>query len=122
MWGDRKAHAVLLNHLSAAKGAELSAPQLSGCIPVQSTWGSPKAAVSQWCRVAPSFFSAFCHHWLLSYHCPRPSRSVAGGEDCSRNRAEERARKQNIEGNASRASHTAAPAGLCLDSLAEMLT
>lgn len=31
MWGDRKVRAVLLNHLSDAKNAELRAPQLSGC-------------------------------------------------------------------------------------------
>lgn len=99
--GERsKLCAVLLNHLFAAKRAELNAPRPSGCShvhPHAEHIGIPKALV---CHAPPCAVTIDGHH---------TTHSTVGGE-------------KSIEGNAGRALHTAAHSGLCLDSLAEMLT
>lgn len=96
---ERSKLCAVLNHLFAAKRAELNAPQLSGCPqvhPQAEHIGIPKALVSY----TPLFAVT------IDGHCT--THSTVGRED-------------SIEGNASRALHTAACSELCLDSLAEML-
>lgn len=88
------------------------------CISKQSMWGSPKALVQKCCRVTLSCIFASCHHGL-SRSLTRERIAAAG---TNLNHADRVNEKAKYSGSASRALGTAAPAGLCSGSLAEMLT